>query len=179
MRSVANTYSGQISGQGSLALTGGSTLYLTNTSNSYTGYTNILSGTVVVNGNLPVNGASELGNSSLPIVVRAATASRLAFPKASSCCKAVRRGITINRNLDVGGYGTGQVGGNDGFALLTIGNNTFNGQMNLSTTADTRIVHGLRHHHVFQQFGGQSQPDSCHQRLRSWPVPATCTSTAW
>ncbi|HEY5313245.1 MAG TPA: autotransporter-associated beta strand repeat-containing protein, partial [Pirellulales bacterium] len=71
-----NTYSGQISGSGSLALTGGSTLSLTNTANSYTGYTNILSGTVVVNSSLPVNSASELGNSSLPIVVMGSSSSQ-------------------------------------------------------------------------------------------------------
>ena len=64
---VWNTYAGLISGTGNLSLTGGETLYLTNTANSYSGFTNILSGTLVI------NNMSELGASGTTVSIEGVT----------------------------------------------------------------------------------------------------------
>ena len=129
----SNTFAGQISGSGSLALTGGSNLYLTNTNNTYTGYTNILSGS------LPITDMGELGNSTLPIVVMGSANNAFPLPNGQLILQGGSAGLTINRNLDVGGYGTGQIGGNDNFSLVTIGNNTYNGIITAGANMDSHI----------------------------------------
>ena len=127
----SNTFAGQISGSGSLALTGGSTLFLTNTNNTYTGYTNILSGS------LPITDMGELGNSTLPIVVMGSANAAQPLPNGQLILEGGSTGLTVNRNLDVGGYGTGQIGGNDGFSFVTIGNNTYNGIITAGANIDS------------------------------------------
>ena len=144
-----NTFAGQISGSGSLVLTGGSTLYLTNTANSYTGYTDILSGT------LAVNNLGELGNSSLPIVVMGSANNSYPLPNGELILQGGSTGLTVNRNLDVGGYGTGQIGGNDGFSLISIGNNTFNGIITAAASMDTRIFNASGISTVSTSWGAQ------------------------
>ena len=127
-----NSYGGLISGSGSLALAGGSTLYLTNNNNSYTGFTNILSGTVVI------NNIHALGNSSTTITV--AGISGAMNPNGMLVLQGGSQGLVINRNIDISGAGTGQSNGNLDYALLSIGNNTFNGILTSASNSDTRIA---------------------------------------
>ncbi len=127
-----NSFGGQISGSGSLALTGGSTLYLTNTANSYTGFTNILSGALVI------NNMGELGLSNTTITVGGPTG--LDQPQGALILQGGPTGMVINRNIDISGLGSGAAGGNGNYALLSIGNNTFNGIIS-TNTQDTRTAY--------------------------------------
>jgi autotransporter-associated beta strand protein len=125
-----NTYAGQVSGSGSLTLTGGSTLYLTNNSNSYTGFTDILSGTLVV------SNMGQLGSSTTTITVGGPTG--LDQPQGMLVLQGGASGLIINRNIDVSGFGTGQTAIGQSYAFNSIGNNTFTGIIT-SAAQDTRV----------------------------------------
>ena len=125
-----NTYAGQLSGTGSLTLTGGSTLYLTNNSNSYTGFTDILSGTLVI------SNMGQLGNSTTTVTVGGPTS--VDQPQGILVLQGGATGLTVNRNIDVSGFGSGQTNIGQIFAFNSIGNNTFTGIIT-SAAQDTRV----------------------------------------
>ena len=127
---VWNTYGGLVSGTGNLALTGGETLYLTNTGNSYSGFTNVLSGSLVI------NNMGELGTSSTTVTVAGVTGGQ--DPGGTLVLQGGIAGMTVNRNLDISGAGVGQ-NGNDGLSFVTIGNNTYTGIITLGSGTDTRV----------------------------------------
>ncbi len=125
-----NTYSGLLSGTGSLALTGGSSLHLTNNANTYSGFTNVLGGTLVI------SNMGQLGTSTTAITV-AGFSNQLAG--GAIMVQGGTTGINFNRNLDVNGYGISGANNSAGYALVSIGNNTFSGIITAATGADTRI----------------------------------------
>ena len=127
---VWNTYAGLLSGTGSLSITGGESLYLTNTSNSYSGFTDILSGALVI------NNMGELGASSTTVTVAGVTGGQ--NPGGTLVIQGGSSGLTISRNLDISGAGVGE-NGNDGLSFITIGNNTYTGSITLGSGTDTRL----------------------------------------
>jgi autotransporter-associated beta strand protein len=126
-----NTFAGLISGTGSLAITGGGVVYLTNNNNSYTGFTNVLGGTLVV------SNVGQLGAGTTPIVVSGFNSS---LAGGALVVQGGTSGINFTRNLDVGGYGISGANNSAGYALVNIGNNTYSGIITSASNTETRVT---------------------------------------
>ena len=140
---VSSTYSGLISGTGNLAITGGEVVYLTNTANSYTGFTDILSGALVI------NNLGELGASNTTITIAGIDGAWA--PGGMLVIQGGSTGMVVNRNIDMSGAGIGQ-NVNTGIAWESIGSNTYTGSLNV----------GLRRGHPC---GDEQWHDDLHQHI--------------
>ena len=122
-----------IAGTSGLTKTGDGTLILTNNSNSYSGDTVINGGAVVITdegqlgtstNTISINGVAQTGNpgySGGQLVVDGGLA-----------------GVTMSRNISISGRGPGAVNGSAG--LVSVGSNTFNGDINLGGPASEARV---------------------------------------
>jgi autotransporter-associated beta strand protein len=145
------TISSQLLGTAGLTKTGLGTLRLTNGSNSYTGATLINQGSLVIT-NAAALGASTSTVSILGNTTRGASLAAPGFSGgqlvlgAGIGLGASPAGMTFSRNLAVSGGGPS----GDGFALLSVGNNTLSGTIygsaggttRLGTTFGTTIING-------------------------------------
>ncbi len=125
-------YAGSITGAGSLSLTGGGVLALTGSSNTYSGQTNVLTGTLVVN-------ASSLPTATSGIYVGGVDSGSLTVGGRPGGTLIVQgglaaSGLTVDRNITFSGRGNNVVGS----SFLSIGNNTFTGYLSASP-AEARI----------------------------------------
>ena len=125
-----NSYAGQISGSGSLALTGGGIVYLTNNNNYYTGFTNVLGGALVV------SNMGQLGTSSTTVTVAGISGQ---LGGGALVVQGGTTGINFTRNLDLSGYGISGANNSAGYSLVNIGNNTYSGIITLATNNETRV----------------------------------------
>ncbi|OYW76067.1 MAG: hypothetical protein B7Z37_10495, partial [Verrucomicrobia bacterium 12-59-8] len=125
-----NTYAGQLSGTGSLALTGGGVVYLTNNNNTYSGFTNVLGGALIV------SNMGQLGTSTTTVTVSGFN-SQLAG--GALVVQGGTSGINFTRNLDLGGYGISGANNSAGYALVNIGNNTYSGIITSASNTETRV----------------------------------------
>lgn len=125
-----STFAGLLSGTGSIAITGGGVVYLTNSSNSYTGFTNVLGGTLVV------SDMGQLGSSSTTVTV---TGFNSAQAGGALVVQGGISGVNFNRNLDIGGYGISGANNSAGYALVNIGNNSYSGIITSASNSETRV----------------------------------------
>lgn len=124
------TIDSQILGTGGLTVTGGGTVLLTNSANSYTGTT------TVSNGILAVTSNGALGADSSTIVVTG-SATRGVAGGALMLAGGYGSGVTLARNVSLQGLGPVPAFGS---ALLSVGDNTITGTLsNGSGTVNTGI----------------------------------------
>mgnify|MGYP002129223042 FL=1 len=126
-----NTFAGLLSGSGSIAITGGGVVYLTNNNNSYTGFTNVLGGTLVV------SNMGQLGASTTTINVAGVNSS---LAGGALVVQGGTTGINFTRNLGVSGYGISGANNSAGYALVNIGNNNFSGIFTSASNTETRVA---------------------------------------
>ncbi|WP_395730694.1 autotransporter-associated beta strand repeat-containing protein [Prosthecobacter sp.] len=125
-----NTFAGLLSGSGSIAITGGGVVYLTNNNNSYTGFTNVLGGTLVV------SNMGQLGASTTTINVAGVNSS---LAGGALVVQGGTTGINFTRNLGVSGYGISGANNSAGYALVNIGNNNYSGIFTSAANSETRV----------------------------------------
>jgi len=131
------TINAEVTGSVGLTKTGNGTLFLTNNSNSYTGDTVINGGAVVITNQaqlgtstntISINGLSQIGNPGY-------SGGQLVVDGGGLPATAV----TMSRNISISGRGPGAVNQNAG--LVSVGSNTFNGDITLAGPGSpTRIT---------------------------------------
>ncbi len=128
---LSNTYAGQISGSGSLAITGGVSLALTNNNNTYSGFTNILGGTLII------SNMGQLGTSTTTVNIGGVAGN---LGGGALLLQGGTTGLNFTRNLNVAGYGIGGATNSPSYSLVSVGNNTFSGILTSgSSSGETRI----------------------------------------
>jgi autotransporter-associated beta strand protein len=119
-----------LAGTSGLTKTGNGTLFLTNNANSYTGDTVINAGALVITNEgqlgaststISINGLAQTGNPGF-------TGGQLVVNGAS-----LSGPVTMTREISISGRGPGAVNSSGG--LVSVGSNTFNGDINLSGPA--------------------------------------------
>ncbi|MEO7797819.1 MAG: autotransporter-associated beta strand repeat-containing protein, partial [Opitutaceae bacterium] len=123
-----------IGGSAGLVKSGNGSLVLTNNSNTYTGDTVINDGAVVI------TDQAQLGLGTTAISVNGlANTGNPGFSGGQLILNGGITGLTINREISVTGRGTGAA--NAGGALVSVGNNTLNGDLVISSTgSEGRVV---------------------------------------
>ncbi|MDP2324994.1 MAG: autotransporter-associated beta strand repeat-containing protein, partial [Gammaproteobacteria bacterium] len=117
-----------IAGSNGLTKTGNGTLFLGSAGNTYTGDTVINAGTVVI------TNEGQLGASTTTISINGiAQTGQPGFTGGQLIVNGLTGPVTMNREISVSGRGPGAVNAVGG--LTSIGNNTFNGDINISGTA--------------------------------------------
>lgn len=126
------TISSQILGTDGLTKMGGGSIRLTNALNSYTGAVNIAGGSIIINSEAALGGTGAVnitaGNgTSSNVLVLGLTGGSLVLDGSAGA-------FTFSRDLNLEGRGPA---GQNGAALLSIGNNTLSGTINTAPSSQT------------------------------------------
>jgi len=136
---IRSTISSQISGTAGLTKTGNGTLVLTNNTNNYTG------DTVINGGALVISNEAQLGASTNTIAVTGiAQTGNPGYSGGQLVLNGIGGGVSMTRNISLGGRGPGAA--NASGALVSIGDNTLNGNLVVASPAsEGRITatHGI------------------------------------